>query len=571
MAFNSITLQGNDGSIEAGDILGRLNWAAPNESDGSVSIEIAASIIAEAEETFNATNNSTSLVFHTASDDTADAKLKITSSGHFIPITDESYDLGSDNYYFRNAYVSTYYGDHDGPIISECRNDTGSTISAGTPVYVSGYYSANGKPQIAPADASNSSKMPAVGIMANSLATATEGHFHAFGLITQINTASFSVGDTVYVASGGGLTNSRPTGATILIQNIGRVLRSDSTQGRILILGPGRTNDVPNSITVNNAFTFPTTDGTTGQVITTNGAGTLSWSDMSGGGGGLDNIVEDTTPQLGGNLDLQTYDITSVGTTGGDLKIGINPIGFFLPIDYHTLITDNANTRVGIGIDSPSYPLDIGTNGSTTDSSMRVQKIVPLNTVVIGTAHSTSSTTPMGAHYGSVLFGNGAGPTTSKCLSYATNYFSAAGDAQKVSTVVQYETTDATTKYLNAAKTGGYLYSTYVRNDTFLLPPDSSATFTIHLIANNDTDGTSAGWIFRGCVKSVNKSLSFVGSPITENFADGGMSSATAAIEVQDGSGISAFKRGGLVIKVNGLASKTIRWVATIDAVLTSF
>lgn len=364
----------------------------------------------------------------------------------------------------------------------------------------------------------------------------------------------------------------------------------------------------------NGGFVFPTGDGTLGQVLKTDGNGSVVWgTDLNTGGGStlaiystgvqvgdsdietldfsdnftivespdqkinisltgvLENVVEDTTPQLGGNLDLQTYDITSDGTTGGDLKIGINPIGSFFPIDYHTLITDNANTRVGIGIDSPSYPLDIGTNGSTTDSSMRVQKIVPLNTVVIGTAHSTSSITPQGGHYGSVLFGNGASPTTSKCFSYATNYFSAAGDAQKVSTVVQYETTDATTKYLNAAKTGGYLYSTYVRNDTFILPIDGSATFTIHLIANNDTDGTSAGWIFRGCVKSVSRSLSFVGSPITENFTDSGMSSATAVIEVQDGSGISAYRKGGLVIKVNGLTSKTIRWVATIDAVLTSF
>ena len=155
------------------------------------------------------------------------------------------------------AFAETYTGDLDGPIISECRNDTGSTITAGTPVYISGYYSSNGKPQIAPADASNSSKMPAVGLMATNLTTGNEGHFHAFGKITKINTASFGVGDIVYVASGGGLTNSRPTSASVLVQNIGRVLRSDSSQGRILILGPGRTNDVPNSgnfasLTVNN-------------------------------------------------------------------------------------------------------------------------------------------------------------------------------------------------------------------------------------------------------------------------------------------------------------------------------
>ena len=45
-----------------------------------------------------------------------------------------------------------------------------------------------------------------------------------------------------------------------------------------------------------------------------------------GGGGGLADLVSDTTPQLGGNLDLNSYDITGTGDiniTGGiNAKIG---------------------------------------------------------------------------------------------------------------------------------------------------------------------------------------------------------------------------------------------------------
>ena len=567
----SITLQDTDSDVIAGDILGRLNWAASNDGDGSVSNLIAAGIHAEAEETFNSSNNSTSLIFSTADDATAAARLKITSGGHFLPNIDETYDLGSDTSYFRYAYASRYFGDLDGPIVVECRNDTGSTISKGSPVYVSGYYSANGKPQISPANASSSSTMPAIGILANDLTDGSEGHVHCFGLVTQINTASFSVGDTVYVASGGGLTNSRPTGATDLVQNIGRVLRSDSSQGRILVLGPGRTNDTPNSLDVTGTITAPNIGtGEDDSVVVLDSDGKLRTDEIDSrvwGTSLLANVVEDTSPQLGGNLDLQTYDITSEETTGGDLKIG------FIEGLYYTLVTNNANTRVGINISSPSYALDIGTSsGGNSSSAIRARNHIILNSFNITNGSNVdSSTTPMGSHYSPLVVGYGAKPFTSKCTSYATNYFSSAGDAQKVSMVVQYESTDATTKYLNAAKTGGYLYSTYVRNDTFILPPDSSATFTIHLIANNDTDSTSAGWVFRGCVKSVNKSLSFVGSPIVENFNDAGMSGAAADIEVQDGSGASAFRAGGLLIKVNGLSGKTIRWVATIDAVLTSF
>ena len=37
-------------------------------------------------------------------------------------------------------------------------------------------------------------------------------------------------------------------------------------------------------------------------------------------GGGLQNIVEDTTPQLGGNLDVQSSEITT-STSNGNIKI----------------------------------------------------------------------------------------------------------------------------------------------------------------------------------------------------------------------------------------------------------
>ena len=154
-------------------------------------------------------------------------------------------------------------------IVIDCRNETGSEITAGTPVYVSGYY-ANGKALIAPADASDSTKMPAFGMVNNTLADDTEGTLGVMGVVTGINTNSFTVGDVVYVASGTGFTNSKPTESNVLIQNLGRVLRKDASNGRILLLGAGRTNDVPNSgnfneLTVNSApAVVSDTDGITG-------------------------------------------------------------------------------------------------------------------------------------------------------------------------------------------------------------------------------------------------------------------------------------------------------------------
>jgi len=46
--------------------------------------------------------------------------------------------------------------------------------------------------------------------------------------------------------------------------------------------------------------------GTSGQVLSSTGTGT-NW--VTGGGGGISNVVEDTTPQLGGDLDLNGFHI----------------------------------------------------------------------------------------------------------------------------------------------------------------------------------------------------------------------------------------------------------------------
>ena len=62
----------------------------------------------------------------------------------------------------------------------------------------------------------------------------------------------------------------------------------------------------------NVTLTLPSNDGDTNQVLITDGSGNLSFSSVSAASGaGLSNVVEDTTPQLGGNLDVQTNNIVS--------------------------------------------------------------------------------------------------------------------------------------------------------------------------------------------------------------------------------------------------------------------
>ena len=56
------------------------------------------------------------------------------------------------------------------------------------------------------------------------------------------------------------------------------------------------------AITFNGAYKFPTADGSANQVLQTDGSGALSFATVNTSA--IDNVVEDTTPQLGGQLDV---------------------------------------------------------------------------------------------------------------------------------------------------------------------------------------------------------------------------------------------------------------------------
>jgi hypothetical protein len=172
---------------------------------------------------------------------------------------------GSTNLYYTNERVddrvntliqaglgiTTSYDDANGELTIEsdtieenCKNATGSTILKGTPVYQTG--TSGNFMEIAPADASNASKMPAVGVLSEDLTAGSEGSILLMGRISGINTSAFSEGDVIYVASGGGYTNIRPTGESVYVQNLGRVTKVGSSNGGGVVMGSGRVNDIPN-------------------------------------------------------------------------------------------------------------------------------------------------------------------------------------------------------------------------------------------------------------------------------------------------------------------------------------
>ena len=143
------------------------------------------------------------------------------------------------------------------------KNLQGSALTKGDPVYISGSVGTSGRLEVKLADAGDTTKMPALGLLAQDLAINGEGYAVVTGklrnLVTSpIDGATPSEGDVVYVKSGGttgaALTTTKPTGVN-LIQNMGKVGRvSTANDGTFVVSSILRSNDVPTPIYIDHAL-----------------------------------------------------------------------------------------------------------------------------------------------------------------------------------------------------------------------------------------------------------------------------------------------------------------------------
>ena len=117
----------------------------------------------------------------------------------------------------------------------------------------------------------------------------------------------------------------------------GQILSTDGNGGLSWVNdsagNPAGTNG---QVQTNDGGTFGAiSEGSSGQVLTSNGAG-VAPTFQNATGGGIAAVVDDTSPELGGNLDLNGNDVTGA-----------------------SLILDNTNNRIGINTTSPSRALTI--------------------------------------------------------------------------------------------------------------------------------------------------------------------------------------------------------------------
>ena len=109
---------------------------------------------------------------------------------------------------------------------------TTEVLIKGDPIYVSGYSIAQDRVIVGKADAADPAKMPVIGLAAEALGVNGNGQAITVGILDTTDTSTFTAGDELYVANGGGLTATAPTGADE-VQPVGIVIRSDAALGRI--------------------------------------------------------------------------------------------------------------------------------------------------------------------------------------------------------------------------------------------------------------------------------------------------------------------------------------------------
>ena len=207
-------------------------------------------------------------------------------------------------------------------------------------------------------------------------------------------------------AKGSALTHAEMDSNLILINNSKLDNVTDTFTGTLTVAGSGGSavgaiqlndNDDSNSVTIkalgtiasSYTLTLPPDDGTSGQVLTTDGSGNLSFTSKT-----VDttDLVSDTTPQLGGDLDTQAFAlkgtdvVPSTGSLGGFASGGQT-------IRLHSDTTDQAiRTQQNSNASNITFVTDI-TGASTAANSGSGLIYAPLNIQVRDHGHATKTRT----------------------------------------------------------------------------------------------------------------------------------------------------------------------------------
>ena len=165
-----------------------------------------------------------------------------------------------------------------------------------------------------------------------------------------------------------------------------------------------------------------------GQLVLTDGNVQVyysnSWSTISGATGGINNVVDDTSPQLGGNLDLNSKNIDGTGSINitGAVTASANVTGAYLIGNGSQLTDVSASSATTAGtvttaaqpnitsvgtLTSVSVTGNITTTGNITGGNLLIGgDVVPDGNVTMGTGNITSQSGNIVTTSGNISGGN---------------------------------------------------------------------------------------------------------------------------------------------------------------------
>ena len=257
------------------------------------------------------------------------------------------------------------------------------------------------------------------------------------------------------------------------------------------------------------------------------------YSTVSGGSGNAASAFYSTVS--GGDSNTASGSRSTVG--GGDDNIASG--------SYSTVAGGRSNTSSGTSSAIVGGRLNTASAGYSTVGGGYSNKACSTGSTVAGGQNNIAC-----GSNSTVIGGVLAKATKYGEVSHAAGYFGAHGDAQHTVLVARDSTTDATANQVL------FIDGSFQR---LTIPAETTWMFTIKLAAHNDTDNDGGWWFFRGGIRrDAANNTSLIGTVSEESSKDSNISSATASVVADD-------TNEALEIRVTGVASKNIRWVAVVD------
>jgi hypothetical protein len=366
------------------------------------------------------------------------------------------------------------------------------------------------------------------------------GDHSSAGYITSISSLSINVLSDVTITSA--------TNTQILRWNGTNWVNSDESTGITALTGLSDT---------------PANYGTSGQVLSSTGSGS-QWIDQasggSGGGTSLQDISDDLTPQLGGNLDVQARTIFTSTTDGnivitpdgtGHLAIGSADIITTGKVYFGNTFTNLAGLPSATTYDGMFAIADdtgnIYYSHNTAWAEVAKQSNVPSVLTDLGISDSTA---------GYALTTNGSATFAFTNIREGTAYytngnFGIAGDSKSGKYIYRGLTTDG---LQNEIFIGG------VSNSRLDFQNNSINTVEVLVTGTKTATLGGASFKFEACFKNTAGALTLLGT--VNKTKIGSTDSAYDVILDVDADGDSTMR-----LRCKGATSHTIRWMAVVNTV----